>query len=182
MTDVAPAPAGFDARFSAVWRRYTYRLCDHPAGADPLRRRDVVATRRRLDVAAMNDAASPLLGEHDFVAFCRPRAGASTVRALLELDWQRTGELVVGQVRADAFCHHMVRALAGAMVSVGEGRRPVSWPGDLLRAGARDSSVVVLPAHGLVLDEVGYPPAAELAARAQRARRFRGETHASPPR
>jgi tRNA pseudouridine38-40 synthase len=181
VTAIAVAPPGFDARFSAVWRRYTYRLCDLPAGPDPLRRHDVVATRRRLDVDAMNQAASVLLGEHDFLAFCRPRPGASTVRRLLALGWQREDELVVGQVQADAFCHHMVRALVGALVAVGEGRRPADWPGRLLLAGERDSSVVVMPPQGLVLDEVGYPTDAELAARAAQSRRVRGTTHPAPP-
>lgn len=170
---VRVAPLGFDARFSATWRRYSYRLCDAAGGADPLRRRDVVHHRRRLDVAAMNDAAEPLLGEHDFLAFCRPRPGATTVRELRELTWWREGELVVGRVLADAFCHHMVRALVGALVVVGDGRRPVDWPGRILAAAVRDSAVTVMPAHGLVLEAVGYPRDDLLAARALESRRRR---------
>src|SRR3990170_3978236 len=68
---VAEAPPGFDARFSATWRRYAYRVCDDPAALDPLRRGHVLAWPRALDVAAMNDAAQRLVGEHDFAAFCR---------------------------------------------------------------------------------------------------------------
>src|SRR5579872_3290901 len=86
---VGPAPDGFDARFSALWRRYSYRVCDDPARADPLRRHETLWTPRRLDLAAMNEAAASLTGEHDFAAFCRRREGATTVRTLRVLDWQR---------------------------------------------------------------------------------------------
>jgi tRNA pseudouridine38-40 synthase len=173
VTDVAPAPPGFDARFSASWRRYSYRLCDAATGVDPLDRKDVVATKRPLDVSAMHQAASGLLGEHDFRAFCRPRPEASTIRTLQRLAWRRDEEQVLGVVQADAFCHHMVRALVGALVSVGEGRRPVTWPAEVLRAAVRDPAVTVMPAHGLVLEEVGYPPDDELGARARQSRTIR---------
>ena len=135
----AVAPAGFDARFAAVWRRYAYRIADDVARCDPLRRHDVLWHGRPLDVAAMDAAAQQLLGEHDFAAYCKPREGATTIRTLLDLRWRRVpdgapdGGLVVAEVRADAFCHSMVRALVGACLAVGEGRRPVDWPA----AGAR---------------------------------------------
>ena len=76
-------------------------------------------------------------------------------------------------MRADAFCHSMVRALVGCLLAVGEDRRPASWPAEVLAAGQRDAGVTVAPAHGLTLEEVGYPPDAELAARTEvtRARR-----------
>jgi tRNA pseudouridine38-40 synthase len=176
---VGLAPAGFDARFSASFRRYEYRLCDSPAGPDPLHRGDVVAYRQRLGVAAMREASPGLLGEHDFVAFCRPRPDASTVRTLQQLDVDRVDDVVVVTVRADAFCHHLVRALVGALVAVGDGRRPASWPAAVLAAQQRDSAVTVMPAHGLVLVEVGYPPDAELAEQAGRSRVVRGPSHAS---
>jgi len=121
---VRRAPDGFDARFSPLWRRYAYRVSDGPFGPDPLRRHDVLGHRRTLDVAAMHHAAHALLGEHDFAAFCRQREGATTVRTLLELRWAREDDLVVATVMADAFCHSMVRALVGASLAVGEGRRP----------------------------------------------------------
>ena len=79
---VSPAPDGFDARFSALWRRYSYRVCDDPARADPLRRHETLWFFRRLDLAAMNEAAQAFLGEHDFAAFCRRRPGATTIRTL----------------------------------------------------------------------------------------------------
>lgn len=164
-------PTAFDARFSALRRRYTYRLCDDRARLDPLRRRDTVVVRRALDVEAMNEAAARLLGLRDFAAFCRRREGASTVRTLLAYSWTRAEDgMLVGTVVADAFCHSMVRALVGAVVPVGEGRRPVGWPEDVLRAARRDPGLEVMPAHGLCLEEIAYPPEEELAARAAQAR------------
>jgi tRNA pseudouridine38-40 synthase len=171
---VAPAPPGFDARFSALWRRYAYRVSDHPLGPDPLRRHDVLSHRRPLDVDAMAAAAGALLGQHDFAAFCRRREGATTVRSLLELAWTREADgLVVARVVADAFCHNMVRALVGASLTVGEGRRAVSWPARVLAGRERLPDVPVVPARGLTLEEVGYPPLEELARRAAAVRRRR---------
>ncbi|MFC8732942.1 tRNA pseudouridine(38-40) synthase TruA [Luteimicrobium sp. NPDC057192] len=171
----APAPEGFDARFSALHRSYTYRVADRPDLRDPLRRGWVLWTRRPLDVAAMDAAARPLLGVRDFAAFCKPRPGATTIRELQELRWERPDDgpdagLVVAHVRADAFCHNMVRALVGASLAVGEGRRPVTWLADVLAARRRDAAGGVVPAHGLVLEAVAYPPDAELATRAERIR------------
>ncbi|HZC25997.1 MAG TPA: tRNA pseudouridine(38-40) synthase TruA [Actinopolymorphaceae bacterium] len=172
--DVAPAPPGFDARFSAVWRRYAYRVCDDLGAADPLRRREVLYHARPLDLPSMNAASSRLLGEHDFAAYCRRREGATTVRHLLELDWRRLASgLVVGTVVADAFCHSMVRALVGALLPVGEGQRPVGWPAAVLAGGVRDPAVNVVPARGLTLERVGYPPPEKMAERARVARRPR---------
>ena len=171
---VAEAPPGFDARFSALERRYVYRLADRP-GVDPLARGHVVAWPRGLDVDAMNAAASHLVGEHDFAAFCRKRARATTIRTLRELSATRsTSGLIETTVRADAFCHSMVRALMGALVAVGDGRQQPTWAGDVLAGSSRDSRVKVMPAHGLVLEEVVYPLDAELAARAVESRRMRG--------
>ena len=171
---VTVAPDGFDARFSALWRRYSYRICDDPAAADPLRRGDTLWHRRPLDTGRMNEAARDLLGEHDFAAFCRRREGASTVRSLIRLDWSRPspGE-VVAEVVADAFCHNMVRALAGAMLAVGDGRKPPGWPREVLAAGVRDPAVHVAPPHALCLEEVRYPADAELSGRALSTRRRR---------
>src|SRR5699024_9006885 len=171
----AEVPAAVDARFSALHRRYSYRLCDEVAALDPLRRHDTVRHRRALDVGAMDEAGSRLVGLRDFAAFCRPREGATTVRTLQHLSWRRADDgVVVGTVVADAFCHHMVRALVGAVVPVGEGRRPVGWPLEVLERGRRDPSVTVMPAHGLCLEEIAYPPEGELAARAEAARATRG--------
>ncbi len=164
---IGAVPASFDARFSALWRRYSYRVCDRQDSADPLRRHDTLWHRSPLDTGLMNEAAAACMGEHDFAAFCRRREGASTIRELLRLDWQRdeTG-VVTGTVVADAFCHNMVRALAGALLAVGDGRKPVRWIADVLAAAIRDPAVVVAPPHPLCLEQVGYPADADLAARA----------------
>ena len=166
---VRVAEPGFDARFSAIWRRYVYRLTD--AVPDPILRNQVAAVRARLDVAAINTAGGALLGLHDFAAFCRAREGATTVRELQQLRAERAaaGQVEI-TVRADAFCHSMVRSLVGALVEVGSGRRDAGWLAGLLDAGQRSGEVPVMPAHGLVLEEVGYPPPDRLAARATEAR------------
>ncbi|MDT0166392.1 tRNA pseudouridine(38-40) synthase TruA [Actinotalea sp. AC32] len=173
-----PAPDGFDARFSALHRRYAYRLADDVSRVDPLRRSHVVRHRLPLDAVAMSEAAGSLVGRHDFAAFCRPRPGATTIRTLQVLDVSRPQHgpdegLVVAVVQADAFCHSMVRALVGALVAVGEGRRDQGWPAGLLEGGVRDGAAVVAPAHGLTLEEVAYPADGRLAERAEatRARR-----------
>ena len=171
---IAQAPAGFDARFSALWRRYAYRVCDEPAGADPLQRHETLWYPRRLAIDAMNEAARACLGEHDFAAFCRRREGASTVRELLRLEWSRPSpSLAMATVVADAFCHNMVRALVGALLRVGEGTKPVAWPAQVLAAAGRDPGVPVVAPHGLCLEEVGYPPPGQLSARAATTRQTR---------
>lgn len=171
---VSVAPAGFDARFSALSRRYRYRVQDRPGAADPLRRHDTVVVRDALDVESMDAAARRLEGLHDFAAFCKARDGRTSVRTLLRYRWERDAEGVLeASVVADAFCHSMVRFLVGAVVPVGEGRRDVDWPAAVLAARRRDPAVVVMPAHGLSLEEVAYPPDAELADRARTTRAVR---------
>jgi tRNA pseudouridine38-40 synthase len=171
---IAPAPDGFDARFSALSRRYSYRVCDDVTGPNPLRRNDTLWYRRGVEVGAMNEAAGLLLGEHDFAAFCRRREGATTVRELLSLSWTRPEPTVAeASVIADAFCHSMVRALVGALLKVGEGARPPAWPAQVLTARVRDPAVPVVPPRGLCLEEVRYPPPGQLAQRALSTRRVR---------
>ena len=166
----AVAPPGFDARFSAVWRRYVYRICDQPHCLDPLQRRSTLVWRRPVSTTRMADAVDGLLGEHDFAAYCRSRVGATTVRTLLRLEPLRPRGLVEVTVVADAFCHSMVRGLVGALVAVGDGRLDVDEPARILAGRRRDPRVQVLPAHGLTLEEVGYPPDNQLAERAEQAR------------
>lgn len=170
---VTEAPAGFDARFSPLWRRYAYRVADKPDLVDPLTRGHVLAWPRPLDLEAMNQAAALLVGMNDFASFCKRREGATTIRVLTELRWERVDGIATATVRADAFCHNMVRSLVGCMLAVGEGRRPPHWAGEILAARSRDGGVVVVHPHGLTLEEVGYPADEELAARAEvtRARR-----------
>lgn len=172
---VQVVPDAFDARFSAIGRRYCYRVGDGPHRPDPLRRREVLWVRDRLDADAMHSAAQPLIGEHDFVAFCRPRPGASTVRTLHRVDVHRSSDTTIHvDLEADAFCHNQVRAVVGALLHVGRARRGEGWPAEVLRAGRRDGSIHVAPAHGLTLEEVLYPPDDLLAKQADRARRHRG--------
>ncbi|GHJ14853.1 MULTISPECIES: tRNA pseudouridine(38-40) synthase TruA [unclassified Micromonospora] len=172
MTEV---PADFDARFSATFRRYEYRVTDAPWGAEPLRRRDTLAWSKPLDLAALNEAAAGLVGEHDFAAYCRRKENATTLREVTRLDWRRDPDgILVATVRADAFCQNMVRSLVGAMLVAGDGRRPVEWPAGLLTRRERSSEVTVAPAHGLALVEVGYPAdPAQYARRADLTRRLR---------
>jgi tRNA pseudouridine38-40 synthase len=170
--DVSLAPPGFDARFAAFGRRYHYRVTD--GVPDPLRRRDTLTWRRPLDVPAMVAAAAGLVGEHDFAAYCRPRERATTVRTLRRLGVGRDEtDVVVIVAEADAFCHHQVRSMVGALLSVGEAGRPTGWPAEVLNAHVRDSSVQVAPAHGLTLVGVDYPEADGLLARVAEARRRR---------
>lgn len=170
----APAPAGFDARFSPLSRTYRYRVADGAEQVDPLQRAYVLVWARRLDLAALRAACPPFLGVHDFAAYCRRREGATTVRGLLELDWERDAAgLLVMTVTADAFCHSMVRSLVGAMLAVGDGRRPATWPSSLLALPARASGVVVAPPRGLVLEAVTYPSDDELLTRQDVTRNLR---------
>ncbi|MFJ2896342.1 tRNA pseudouridine(38-40) synthase TruA [Streptomyces sp. NPDC087218] len=172
---IAPAADGFNARFSALWRRYAYRVCDRPGGVDPLLRGHVLWHDRPLDVDAMNAAAARMTGEHDFAAYCKKREGATTIRTLQKLSWVRDGAsgILTATVQADAFCHNMVRALIGAALFVGDGRRPAEWPAQVLAAGVRDPGVHVVRPHGLTLEEVAYPADELLADRAVQARNVR---------
>lgn len=169
------APSGFDARFSALRRRYTYRIVDDLRLRDPLTADFTFWARSELDVEAMHASMQPLLGLHDFAAFCRPREGASTIRELQLIGWERVASgpdagLILGRVQADAFCHNLVRALVGASIAVGSGRQPVDWPERLLVGRKRDPGVIVVPPHGLLLDEVVFPPDVDLGTRAERVR------------
>lgn len=165
------APEGFDARFSAVWRRYAYRVADRTTGYDPLERFRTTFVPVALDGAAMDAAARSLTGLHDFAAYCKPRPEATTIRTLLEFGWRRDESgVLVANVKADAFCHSMVRALVGACVAVGEGRLDVEDVAVLRDAHRRTSAFAVLAARGLTLTEVGYPADDLLAARAEQTR------------
>jgi tRNA pseudouridine38-40 synthase len=169
MRAVSIAPPGFNARYSAIWRRYAYRLTD--GVLDPLDRFTTARVRSPLDLPAMNSAGEVLLGLHNFAAFCRARKGATTIRELQHVWAERLpdGRVEIG-VRADAFCHSMVRSLVGALVEVGTGGQDATWLAELVNARTRCGEVLVMPAKGLVLEEVGYPADSQLAARAIEAR------------
>lgn len=161
---VRPVAADFHARYSAVARAYRYVVVDgwdRPA----LWRRRAHWSPYRLDTGAMNRAAEPLLGEHDFSAFRSAECQAEhAVRDLQRLYAQRSGALVAIDVRANAFLHNMVRILVGTLLAVGRGERPQGWPATLLEGGRRSAGGVTAPAHGLYLlgpsypDRCGLPP------------------------
>lgn len=165
------AAAGFDARFSALGRRYAYRVCDDVRLRDPLTRRYVL-WHDPLDLDALSVASSALTGLRDFAPFCRPREGATTIRELTEFSWERvtTGPdtgLVVATVEADAFCHSMVRSLVGAVLAVGKGRRDGDWLAGVVATPGRSHAVKVALARGLTLERVSYPADEDLALRAR---------------
>jgi tRNA pseudouridine38-40 synthase len=167
-------PDTFDARFSATFRRYEYRVADTPWGPEPLRRHDTIGWLRPLDLDRLAEAAAGLVGEHDFAAYCKRKEHATTVRAITRLQWRREADgVAVATVQADAFCQAMVRSLVGAMLTVGDGRRDPSWPATLLTLKERSSAITVAPAHGLTLVAVGYPAESEYAKRADATRRLR---------
>jgi tRNA pseudouridine38-40 synthase len=175
---ISAAPPGFDARFAAIWRRYVYRLSDGGVPPDPLYRNQITQVRDQVDLGRLNEEAATLIGLRDFGAFCRRRDGASTIRTLLELAARRVPSgpmagVIECTVRADAFCHAMVRSLVGALVAVATGQRDHEWLAAVTERGVRDSTITVMPATGLTLEEVGYPADHELAARAVEARALR---------
>lgn len=153
------APEGFDARRSAVARRYTYTLDRGPV-PDPLSRRTTWHVPGPLDLAVMRLAADSLLGEHDFTSFCkRPpgHEGPLTRRLSALRISEGAGSRLVLSVEANAFCHHMVRSIVAALVQAGQGRLSAADVHGLLRAADRSQSVGQAPPSGLVLVEVRYP-------------------------
>ncbi len=168
---VSIAPRGFDARFSAIYRRYRYRIADALSERDPLRRLTTAWYPTALDIGDMNRAAESLLGVHDFAAFCKPRDRSTTIRHLKEFHWLRKADgVLVARVESDAFCHSMARALVGACVAVGEGRLGWARIARLRDEKVRTSEFTVMPARGLTLVEVGYPADELLADRALQTR------------
>jgi tRNA pseudouridine38-40 synthase len=157
----ARAPEGFDARFSALWRSYSYAISDSPETRDPLNRRYTYWHKTSLDVDAMRAEAASVLGLHDFLTFCRPRDGATTIRELQGFGFNRDDEtgVITARLQADAFCHNMVRALVAAVLQVGEGRHEAGWVAGRLEAMVRDSQTRLAPPHALVLEHVQYPDA-----------------------
>ena len=175
---VSQVGGDFDARFSALRRTYRYRVADGVARPDPRLRSSVLWTDQELDLEAMNRSLQPLLGEHEFLSYCKPRQGASTIRSLLAAAWSRPESgvdagLAVFEVSADAFCHHMVRSLVGATLTVGQGRNSEEWPAVLLARRSRELAAPLAPAHGLTLEAITYPEPRRWAEQAQAARVLR---------
>jgi len=171
---ITPVPSTFDARFSATFRRYEYRVVDTVYGPEPLRRHDTIGWTRPLNLDRLAEASAGLIGLHNYAAFCKRKDHATTIRAISHLNWRREPDgVVVATVQADAFCQAMVRSLVGALLTVGDGRRDPSWPARMLTMKERSSDITVAPAHGLTLIAVGYPEEAAYAERADTTRRLR---------
>ncbi|MDK7784829.1 tRNA pseudouridine(38-40) synthase TruA [Bifidobacterium sp. UMB6791A] len=182
---VSVAPSGFDARFSALDRTYVYRISDaaNRANLDPRMRGFVLQLDYDLNVDAMNQAASLIVGLHDFGSFARPNPGGTTIRCVKKAVWNRvcvgsclsksTGKipciengLIEFTIVADAFAHNMVRSLVGACVQVGRAKRSVDWFKNKIENPIREGSTGLIAANGLTLEYVEYPKDEELGARA----------------
>jgi len=156
----------FHARFGALRRHYIYKIKDGNGFIEPTARLDISPWYRNLDINLMNEAATTLIGEHDFFSYARFREKATTIRDLQRFDFQRTPDgLIIATVSADAFLYNMVRSLIGTMVYIGEGRFPVSWAREILDQKERPSDSVVFPAKGLTFVGVDYPAESELKSR-----------------
>lgn len=163
---LAEVSGDFDARFSALWRRYEYRLADVRATHDPLARLFTTSVGYAVDDELLQRASAQLLGLQDFTSFCKAREGASAIRTLQVFRWHRDAAgVLVGTIQADAFCHAMVRALVGGVVAVASGKFSEEKLLQLRDARKRTSRFVVMPARGLSLEEIGYPAEDEFAAR-----------------
>lgn len=173
---VAPAAEGFDARFSAIFRRYRYRIADGAAAQNPLEARYTLSVFQTLDTLAMQAAALEVLGLHDFASFCRPRPGSTTIRELREVNVRRNaaaGNVIEIELLADAFCHNMVRSIVGALIAVGKGQATREDVRATLERASRTQSYRVVAAQGLTLIEIGYPADELLAQQAELAKNLR---------
>lgn len=153
------APPGFDARHSATWRRYRYDI-DCSGRAEPARSASVWVLEEDLDVAVMRLGADPLVGEHNFAAFCRQPDGEEgpIMRRVLEATFSRWEEGAISfEIAASAFCHQMVRSIVGVLVAIGSGRAKPPDVVAMLRSGSRQGAPTIAPARGLTLIAVGYP-------------------------
>lgn len=169
---IAPVANTFDARFAALRRHYVYRLAATQQ-RNPLYAETVWWVDADLNISAMQAAGQLLLGQHDFLSYCKPRAGATTIRTLEQLELHETDTHLEIHLTADAFCHSMVRSIVGALVEVGKGRRDAQWIKHLRDDPCRNHAAPLAPPHGLTLRAVDYPPAQDWAAQQQLTRRTR---------
>lgn len=172
----AEMPATFDARFSALGRSYRYLIEDDflETGSNPLNRHIAWQVDRRLDLELMNRAAGELLGLHDFLSFCKPREGSTTIRDLRTVSFARRSDgLIEATIEADAFCHNMVRTLIASLVMVGEGSKTLDWLRGRIKHPVRDSQVRLAPPRGLALSRITYPHEELYAVQAAQARAVR---------
>ncbi len=152
-----PVADDFNARFSAIARRYRYRLLNRQV-RPALYRQTLSWERRALDADAMHQAAQALLGENDFSSFRSIQCQATHARRELQaIRVSRHGEIVEVEVQANAFLHHMVRNIVGSLILVGAGEKPVSWIGDVLAVRDRNQAGPTAPPQGLVFVGPLYP-------------------------
>jgi tRNA pseudouridine38-40 synthase len=155
-------PAEFHARYGATGRRYDYWILNDPVRS-PLLETRTGWVYRTLDDDAMRAAAAHLVGTHDFSSFRSAECQAGTpVRELRALEIARAGRLLRIRVGANAFLHHMVRNIVGALVAVGVGRYPPSWLAEVLAARDRRLAAPTFAAAGLYLTGVEYDPRFDL--------------------
>ena len=171
-----PAPSGFDARFSAINRRYIYKIADKASPKSPQIVRYALYHLRKLDEKKMHDASQALLGLHDFASYCKPRAFGSTIRHLQKISVKRKNGVIEIELTADAFAHNMVRSIVGALIKVGDGKATKEDLARVLAMRKRTSTgwKVVEP-HGLTLMQIGYPADSKLGAQAEATMRIRTE-------
>lgn len=148
----------FHARFSATWRRYNYVINARPVRSAVLANK-VTWCRKPLNVAAMNEAAQTLQGRHDFSSFRAAGCQAhSPIRTVTAIDVRQVNEqIIVLDITANAFLHHMVRNIAGVLLKIGAGEAPVAWTETLLQVCDRRKGGLTAPPHGLYFMQVGYP-------------------------
>lgn len=161
---VKPVSVDFHARFSATWRRYRYVIYNHPIRPAHLHK-GVTWNYRPLDVERMQQAAVHLAGEHDFTSYRAVQCQAKNpVRTIEHLRVSQHGDLIVIDVKANAFLHHMVRNIAGVLMAIGCGKQEPNWSKVVLEAKDRAKGGVTAPPYGLYFVDVGYPAEFELPA------------------
>ncbi len=170
--DARWAEATFHARYTAIWRHYRYTILNTPT-PDPFVAATAWHVRTPLDIRPMQLACDAVMGSRDFSAFCRKPESSeqkqtrqqlkpvSMKRFVMQATWRRQGDLALFEIRANAFCHQMVRSLVGTFVDIGLGKRPPSDMMSLIRSGRRQDASPIAPPHGLCLWEVGYPTPVE---------------------
>ncbi len=169
----------FDARFAAIGRSYRYLIVDDLAPRSPLSSRYELWIPGELDTDLMAEASKVLIGLHDFGAFCKPRAGATTIRDLKTLKVTRFADNVEIYLEADAFCHNQVRSMVGALIAVGQHKLTITELAEILKAAKRVSKFKVVAPHGLALTGVEYPEAGMWRAQAEKARNLRSSEEIS---
>ncbi len=157
-----PVPEDFHARFSATARSYRYVIYNYPI-RPALGIKHLTWNYRPLDVSRMQEAARCMLGTHDFSSFQAQGCQAkSPVRTIYKLDLRRQGELVIMDIKANAFLQHMVRNIAGVLMAIGSSQKPIQWCQEVLEHRSRTLGGVTAPPYGLYFMAASYPSQFEL--------------------